>query len=114
MRGFWNKCIKQENGCWEWTGCCTIMGYGKVNFTHQGVKKKWYVHRLSYYLTHGEIPPKALILHSCDNRRCINPEHLHLGTPQENSNEMVLRGRHNGSKPSTQAQLRRLRDLNPD
>jgi len=80
-----------ESGCIEYTGYIGPYGYGDIIFK----KKNWKVHRLYWTLLHGPIPawPKAVVIHSCDNRKCINPEHLSLGTQQENIRDCVGKGR---------------------
>lgn len=80
-----------ESGCIEYTGYISPQGYGDIIFkTH-----RWKVHRLYWILLHGPIPewPEAVVLHSCDNRKCINPDHLSLGTQQENIRDCVGKNR---------------------
>lgn len=78
------------SGCWIWTGVTDPFGYGK---TQWGRDQRWAVHRLVWLLHGGDLPPKKLLLHSCDIPCCVNPDHLRLGTHKENSRDMVLRGR---------------------
>lgn len=72
--------INKETGCWEWQGHTYKNGYGVIKSFGQDVS----AHRLSYELSKGKIPDGLCILHSCDNRKCINPSHLSVGTHQEN------------------------------
>ena len=81
--------VDELTGCHEWTGYQLDTGYGQVR--RQGYL--WRVHRLAWFLTHGPIPKGANVLHSCDNRICCNPEHLFLGTTQDNADDMVAKGR---------------------
>lgn len=86
---FRNVQFVESTGCRVWLGCQLDTGYGQVRY--QG--KLWRVHRLSWRLTHGPIPKGANVLHNCDNRICCNPEHLFLGTVQDNADDMVSKGR---------------------
>lgn len=83
------KIIIDENGCWLWQ-LALSKGYGRVYFRGKYVP----AHRVSYILSHGEIPEGMLVCHSCDITSCINPEHLWIGTNQDNSNDMKKKGRH--------------------
>ncbi len=90
---FWENVNKNaENGCWEWTGYCNELGYGRIYIEGQNV----YVHRYSYELQNGPVPEDLCVLHNCpggDNPRCCNPAHLWLGTKADNSLDMVRKGR---------------------
>lgn len=87
---FWNQVNKNAaNGCWEWTGNLIRSGYGVLTFNGENQL----VHRLSYELANGAIPYKMCICHSCDNRLCVNPAHLWLGTYQDNMIDKVNKGR---------------------
>lgn len=91
---FWAKVAIVEGGCWIWTAC-TKNGYGCIN---PGGKRGGtvYSHRLSYSWSKGDIPKGLQAMHSCDNRLCVNPAHLSLGTNKDNSDDMMRKGRHKG------------------
>lgn len=82
-----------ESGCWEWNGSVTEKGYGLISIARRGLVGAR-VHRVMYELHVGPIPDGHLIRHKCDNPPCINPDHLEPGTPADNTNDMMMRGRH--------------------
>jgi len=86
--------IKSSN-CWHWEGGKNGNGYGSL----MNIYGKFEVaHRISYKLYNGEIPEGILVLHKCDIRHCVNPNHLFLGTHKDNTDDMVKKGRHGGYK----------------
>ena len=83
--------VDKTDTCWLWTACTDALGYGRINAL--GENK---AHRLSYRLYRGDIPTGMKILHSCDVRNCVNPDHLRIGTQAENVRDSVERGRWRG------------------
>lgn len=81
------------NDCWEFTGQIDRKGYGRRTFTIKGKKQKKPVHQIAYILWKGEIPKNLFVCHSCDNRKCFNPDHLWVGTQKENLQDMTSKGR---------------------
>lgn len=83
------KNVKLVNDCWEYQGCIQSNGYSRLRFNGKTV----YGHRLSYEIFRGQIKKGLFICHSCDNRKCINPSHLFLGTQLDNMRDAVAKGR---------------------
>ena len=87
---FNNRFSKMENdGCWNWIGTIDPDGYGRIRYN----KKTNGAHRISWILNYGEIPKGMVILHKCDNRRCVRIDHLYLGTIQDNIKDMDKKNR---------------------
>jgi hypothetical protein len=81
------------NMCWEWQGTKNEHGYGYFSIPNDGKNKKIKAHRLSYYIHYKVDPIGFLVRHKCDNPACCNPNHLELGTTQDNVDDMKNRGR---------------------
>lgn len=86
--------IVTESGCWIWTACRAGTGYG----TFRVNKKSYSAHKISYFINKGEVRDGLHVLHRCDVRECVNPNHLFLGTNKDNVLDAVLKGRKKHSK----------------
>lgn len=95
MDRLWNR-TDRSSGCWIWTGCVDGSGYGLISLNGKMVK----THRLSWVLSNGQIPEGLFVCHHCDNRKCINPDHLFIGTNKDNMQDKVRKGRKNGGGPA--------------
>lgn len=78
-----------ESGCWIFTGCTTLDGYGRIRY--KGETKL--AHVVSYEIFKGTVPDNLMVMHSCDVRCCINPDHLGIGSHNDNMKDMTSKGR---------------------
>jgi hypothetical protein len=96
------RIVVTPEGCWEWTGCTTEFGYGRIAL---GSRNEGYdrTHRVMWRLVAGDIPPGMCVLHQCDNPPCCNPAHLFLGTLLDNSLDMMSKHRGRAQLPRGEA-----------
>lgn len=87
---FWEKVRRGGQGeCWEWQAAILDTGYGSFSFNG----KSGTAHRASWEIANGPIPDGLWVLHRCDNRKCVRPDHLFLGTQVDNMRDMAAKGR---------------------
>ena len=91
---YWSKVsiVGQPKGCWGWSGSKDRHGYGQLRIDgrlHNAARISWELH-------YGAIPDGKYVLHFCDNPECTNPHHLFLGSMQDNSRDMMQKGRGKG------------------
>lgn len=91
---FWSK-VDKRGECWRWTAAVDSDGYGQIGVGSRsdGTKTVAKAHRVAWILSGREIPPGACVLHSCDNRACVRPDHLWVGSQLDNIEDMRKKGR---------------------
>jgi hypothetical protein len=111
---FWSRVARTDDlfSCWEWQGPLSHSGYGQMNMGRRGSRMP--AHRFSWELHYGPIPECLFCCHHCDNPICVRPDHLFLGTLQENLADMRAKGREarglgHGMTKLTEAQVREIR-----
>ena len=111
---FWAKVdIKDENSCWLWTAALNSKGYGSFSIKGSGVS----AHKISWALGKNEgvlSDSKSHVMHSCDVRSCVNPNHLSIGTPKDNARDAINKGRNVVRVPSQEATCKRGHPRTPE
>jgi HNH endonuclease len=87
---FWKNVYKTDS-CWLWIGTLSNDRYGSF----RAAGKTYTAHRFSFFLAHGYLPPSTMdVMHTCDNKRCVNPDHLVVGTRKDNIHDYLDKGGH--------------------
>jgi len=102
-QNFWQN-VNRGGECWLWNGKMNVQGYGVTYANYKG-NIYWNAHRLSYGIHHGSIPKRYVVMHTCDNPWCVNPEHLRAVTQLENAADCKRKGRNNRGERNRSAKL---------
>lgn len=101
---FWRR-VDKSGECWEWKGRNNWGGYGL--FERTITKKRVVAHRYAWQSERGAIPAGLLVCHRCDNRLCVRPDHLFLGTQKDNMRDCWAKGRGKNNRPPSRPECRR-------
>ena len=119
LNRFFSK-LQKTDSCWLWTASKNTSGYANIYTYKNGKGFMAVASRVAWQLFRGPIPEGLCVLHACDIRHCVNPDHLFLGTQMDNSNDMIRKGRarhpgmpgpKNPSSKLTWKQARQIRHL---
>lgn len=102
-----NRSVAKGDGCWNWTGEISTKGYGNFHLRYQRIA----AHIVSYLIHVGDYDRSKHICHACDNRSCVRPDHLFVGTNKENMIDCIRKGRHSNAilKAQDALEIRRLK-----
>lgn len=95
---------KDSASCWEWSGAHLSSGYGKLSYG----KTQDVAHRVSYRTFRGAIPDGLVVCHTCDNKKCVNPAHMFLGTLKDNNYDCIQKNRHVVGRIGTEHSMAKL------
>lgn len=105
---FWSK-VEKTDTCWFWRGLKDVHGYGQFSYK----ANRYSAHRFAYCITKGVIASNLVVRHTCDNKLCVNPEHLILGTNKQNVQDMKDR-RWRYNQKISQIDKEKIRQLRED
>lgn len=111
LQRFWSK-VDRAGECWLWTAATVNSGYGVFQRSRTGLvgARQVTAHRFSCEAAHGPIPPGMEVCHTCDNKLCVRPDHLYVGTRQQNARDAVDRGLYRcATRKLTEAQVYEIR-----
>lgn len=120
FRKFFDRVEKpaDDAGCWLWTGAVDREGYGMFYTAIDDDRRTHRAPRISYLIHKGTIPDGMVVCHTCDVPACVNPDHLFIGSSQDNTSDMLTKGRSNprigerhGSAKLTEQDVRDIRVL---
>lgn len=94
---FWEKVDTQSGPCWNWLGGTSNFGHGRFR-TGKASEGMVLAHRFAWEDIMSPVPEEKLVLHKCDNPRCVNPQHLFIGTYKDNMQDMIRKGRNRGGR----------------
>lgn len=109
-----DKCFKTRSGCWIYPTSETHTGYTKIAIIVDGKQQQWLVHRLVWALAKGPIPDGLFVCHTCDIRTCVSPDHLWLGTCEQNQKDRVRKGRAGAFRRDGRPNARRAAEIPKD
>ena len=95
LEKFWSY-VEKTDTCWNWIKADNGAGYGIFSHEKNKIDR---AHRIAYRETYGEIPKGMFVCHHCDNRKCVRPDHLFVGTNQDNVNDMMSKKRNSPPPP---------------
>jgi len=102
VKRFESKFIAEPtSGCWLWEGTYFSAGYALISVKHKNRRAS----RVSWEIHRGLIPEGTCVLHKCDNRACVNPNHLFLGSVLDNHKDMDAKGRRKGNIKLSEEQV---------
>jgi hypothetical protein len=87
-----SKIVIDDAGCWNWIGSLDQDGYGSIGIIVYGKQYKFRAHRVSFEEFKSKLTKDLYVLHTCNNRKCVNPDHLYEGTQKENCQDTVNSG----------------------
>lgn len=106
LRKKFERCFISSPSCWLWISGTDSHGYGKIQYQCSSHK----AHRLAYQIYVGNIPDGLHVLHRCDNPRCVNPDHLFIGSHADNMKDKTTKGRAHGAHPGSDHHKAKLTD----